>query len=382
MKQGRNQSVQKWHGRVRNGVNVLKDLNIKVADKAIINQIAAVNGRAGEPIEADHEATEERSYAIRFIRGSRFTDYKRNLKNTMLEGTDRYPTTLLDAYTILQRWESLPAGTLPVNDGIALATNTTSSGADGGDGDITSNNQYVFAQRVTVPIPLSWLVLDSAATDTVFCNPELLSDIRTVPIPLNIIGTTGSRQTNLIGDYPGLGTVWLDRHGIANIVSLHQVKKQHHITYDSVTSNKFVLTDTNGNIMSFSESNEGLYYYDTNDHIRLALINTVKHIKASYTDSDYHRALAARQLQIKIGRPSIKDFKNIIMENLLPNCPVTQQDIDAAEDIFGPDVGSLKGKTTRRRPHKVKPLCADPMALAIKERYRQVTICADVMHIN
>ena len=134
--------------------------------------------------------------------------------------------------------------------------------------------------------------------------------------------------------------------------------------------------------MSFSEPDEGLYYYDTNNHIGLALINTVKHIKASYTDSDYHRALAACQLQIKIGRPSTKDFKNIIMGNLLPNCPVTQQDIDAAEDILGPDIGSLKGKTTRRRPHKVKPLCADPMALAIKERYRQVTICADVMHIN
>ena len=76
MKQGRNQSVQKWHNRIHNGVNILKDLNIKVADKAIVNQMAAVNGRAGEPIEADHEAAEERSYAVRFIRGSCFTDYK------------------------------------------------------------------------------------------------------------------------------------------------------------------------------------------------------------------------------------------------------------------------------------------------------------------
>ena len=44
MKQGRSQSIQKWHDRVRNGVNVLKDLNIKVADEAIVNQVATANG--------------------------------------------------------------------------------------------------------------------------------------------------------------------------------------------------------------------------------------------------------------------------------------------------------------------------------------------------
>ena len=206
-------------------------------------------------------------------------------------------------------WESLPAGTLPGNDGIALTMNTASSGADGDGGEVTNNNQSIFAQWVTVPIPQSWLVLDSAATDTVFCNSQLLSDVRTVPIPLNIIGTTGSQQMNLIGEYPGLGTIWLDQHGIANIVSLHQVKKQHHITYDSVTNNEFVLMDADGNVMRFSESGKGLYYYDTNNHIGIALISTIKHNKSSYTDSDYHRALAVRQLQIKIGRPSTKDSR-------------------------------------------------------------------------
>ena len=88
MKQGCNQSVQKWHDRVRSGVNVLKDLNIKVANEAIVHQVATVNGRAGAPIQADHDAAEECSYAVRFIRQSHFTDYKRHLKNTMLEGAD------------------------------------------------------------------------------------------------------------------------------------------------------------------------------------------------------------------------------------------------------------------------------------------------------
>ena len=98
--------------------------------------------------------------------------------------------------------------------------------------------------------------------------------------------------------------------------------------YDSGTNNEFVLTDADGNVMRFSESGEGLYYYDTNDRIGVALINTIKHNKSSYTDTDYHRALVACQLRIKIGRPCTKDFKNIITGNLLPNCPVTLQDIE------------------------------------------------------
>ena len=93
--------------------------------------------------------------------------------------------------------------------------------------------------------------------------------------------------------------------------------------YDSVTNNEFVLLDAEGNVMRFSELDKGLYYYDTNDRIGVALISTIKHNKSSYTDIDYHHALGVCELQIKIGRPSTKDFKNIITENLLPNCPVT-----------------------------------------------------------
>ena len=43
MKQGCSQSVQKWHDCVCNGVNILKDLNIKVADEAIVSQVTAAN---------------------------------------------------------------------------------------------------------------------------------------------------------------------------------------------------------------------------------------------------------------------------------------------------------------------------------------------------
>ena len=55
-----------------------------------------------------------------------------------------------------------------------------------------------------------------------------------------------------------------------------------------------------------------------------------------------------------IGQPSTRDFLHFVDNNLIPNCPITRQDILAAEHILGPDLGSLKGKTVRQKPCPVK----------------------------
>ena len=62
-------------------------------------------------------------------------------------------------------------------------------------------------------------------------------------------------------------------------------------------------------------------------------------------DNDYKRALHALELQITVGCSSTQDFK-LIQQKYIPNCPVTPMDIKVANTIFGPDIGSLKGKMT------------------------------------
>jgi len=43
---------------------------------------------------------------------------------------------------------------------------------------------------------------------------------------------------------------------------------------------------------------------------------------------------------------------------MLPNCPITQADILQAEEILGLNLGSLKGKTTRKTtPHVIMNAC-------------------------
>ena len=42
-----------------------------------------------------------------------------------------------------------------------------------------------------------------------------------------------------------------------------------------------------------------------------------------------------------------------IRQNTIKNCPVTVEYIEIAEKIFGPDVSTLKVRTTRKRPKVV-----------------------------
>jgi hypothetical protein len=83
-------------------------------------------------------------------------------------------------------------------------------------------------------------------------------------------------------------------------------------------------------------------------------VNTVEENKAKYLHRDFLRAKNARDLMIKIGCPSLQQFLHILDHNQLPNCPVTRHDAIIAESIFGPDVGSLKGKTVHCPPQPVQ----------------------------
>ena len=187
----------------------------------------------------------------------------------------------------------------------------------------------------------------------------------------------------MVGDLPGYGTVWYHPKGIANILSLARVKeREYHVTYDSHDGNEFRVHKPDGTTRVFRQSPKGLYYMDTSgDTNGITLVSTVADNRSSYTNRDYSRAVLARTLQKIIGRPSTRTFMAIVENGLLPNCPITKKDIIAAEDIFGRDVGTLKGKTVRHKATWVEGFTVDIPA-ALMERYRTVTLSGDIMFVN
>jgi hypothetical protein len=113
----------------------------------------------------------------------------------------------------------------------------------------------------------------------------------------------------------------------------------------------------------------------------LTIVNTVADNCTKYNNRDYSRAVLARKLQSLIGRPSVRQYWHIVDRNLLPNCPIRCGDINAAEDIFGGDLGCLKGKTVcRPTPHVPSKLI--PIPVQIFKQYCNMTLAGDIFQVN
>ena len=181
-------------------------------------------------------------------------------------------------------------------------------------------------------------------------------NVRRVKDIMRIQCNTGTCVTNLIGDLPGYGPVWFDPSAVANVLSLKLVKEKYHIQYNSSEDKGFVVTKATGERLRFIESASGLHYLDTSSHDgnkignTTLVVNTVKENRMNYTHNDYLWALRAWELQITMGRPSTTTFLDLLKKNGIANCPITPADVETAEYILGPDIGSLKGKTTRQSP--------------------------------
>ena len=111
------------------------------------------------------------------------------------------------------------------------------------------------------------------------------------------------------------------------------------------------------------------------------MVQTVTENEKGYSKHHFTNAKTARDLYKKVGYPSIKDFANMVKKNMIMNFPVTIEDVMRSENINGPSVQALKGKTIRTKP---SPVVSDYVAAphTIFEENRNVTLSVDVMFVN
>ena len=227
------------------------------------------------------------------------------------------------------------------------------------------------------------LVMDCGSSVDLVSNPALLKDIYASDTVLRIRCNAGLKTTRYRGMLPGLGWVWLLYGGVANILSLSRMKERFRVTYDSVSGNSFNVIKKDGKVVRFTERSNRLYCFDMHDRTEEStiLITTVEDNKLKFSGQDVAKADQARILQQRLGRPSTTDLIRFIQNKLIKNCPVTAQDVRNAEIIYGPDLGSLKGKTTRVKPPPIRVQHIE-IPRHIMEHYKNVTLSVDIMKVT
>ena len=81
-------------------------------------------------------------------------------------------------------------------------------------------------------------------------------------------------------------------------------------------------------------------------------MDTVKENRKGYTQAQYDRAVKAQSLHHELGAPTLDSFKGFVKMGGVQNCPIRIEDINIAQNIFGPDMATLKGKSTRKNQNQ------------------------------
>ena len=202
-----------------------------------------------------------------------------------------------------------------------------------------------------------------------------------------------------------------DKESQTTILALYQLAKKHRVTMVTAVEDAIVV-HLSGREIKFKPLPNGLYAINplqknyvtstepesnqliepkpnqsksnkSNQSInsQVQMITTLEENKTFYTDRQFERAKRARDMFHALGAPSVQNVKAAISMGLIKNCPVTVKDVDLVARIFGPDIGIIKGKTTRRKP---KPVVDNHISIPseILDIHRDVTLAIDGLKTN
>ncbi len=268
----------------------------------------------------------------------------------------------------------------------------------------------------------NYLLLNNQSTVNQVANPNLLKNIRKGEKPIIVHCNTGLAKTNLIGEL-GWMTVHHNPRSIMNVLSLKSVMVRHCVTHDSKDCGGVFQVHTPDGIVEFKQREHGLHYLDTaelrgsvqhmlvtatGDHededskdeeegsnnfmneeegnedegsINFVMVNIVRKNVKGFTKYEIKVAQEARRHQGMIENSMDREFTGMVHEKLIANCPVTVHDVQNANQIFGPDLANLRGKTARSKLEHVR---VDHVEIPwdIVEMHKYVMIMADVMFVN
>ena len=239
------------------------------------------------------------------------------------------------------------------------------------------------------------ICLDSGSSLDLFCNRDLVYNCKDTKSTLLLETNAGTSTSNKEANIPGrVNPVRFDERGITNIFSLYLLSKEHRITMDTKKENAILVHHPNGHVSKFIPRN-GIYVFEPNENYRKLvkelegvktsgvqhLVTTVTENKKAFTAKQFERAKMARRIYHMMGAPTIAHLAKLIQTNMIRNNPLTMEDVKLAQAIFGEDVATLKGKSTRKQTPTRRTDYID-IPKEIQAKYGNIELCMDTMEFN
>jgi hypothetical protein len=77
------------------------------------------------------------------------------------------------------------------------------------------------------------ILLDSNSTDSVFCNPNYVTNSRDTKETLKVLTNGEIMNSSQKCDVPYLGECWFNKESITNIIAMYDMRKKFRITMDT-----------------------------------------------------------------------------------------------------------------------------------------------------
>jgi hypothetical protein len=260
--------------------------------------------------------------------------------------------------------------------------------------------EFTFAQRISGQNEYKdSILIDSGSSCSVFCDKSLLTNIRTSDKQLNVITNGGPQISTKCGDFFKFFEVWYNPNSMLNILSWSEVAAHFRITLDSAIDDCIHVHIDDGVTLSFTSIDSGIYLMKTSDCEKLdpnykrpasklkslphySCVNIVEDNKTNFTSRELEGADTARALFKHLGLPSYSRFIHYVENNFIPNCTVTVADIRRALHIYGPEISTLKGRSTRQKPLPVPVSTFTPIPKSILDHHQHITLAVDFFYVN
>ena len=200
----------------------------------------------------------------------------------------------------------------------------------------------------------SWQVsYDTMANHSFAVSDEMLINVRDSSFVMS--GVNGKDKGLRMGTLPCFGDVAITPNSPRNGLAACQVEKRFKVCRVQGKYFKVIVTDDFAIYFRY-DSITGFYTATFDSHLlsKLNLIeqsdhkvflSTVSDIRAQMSKDEIKRAETARSYTRKLHYPSDQALQRSISNGVITNSEITRKDLMLANQLFGPTVESLKGKT-------------------------------------